>query len=84
MLRWWRTGIPPRVFGEVSRRLRPRSPRLAALHGVRVVRPGFAEFRSTERFGLLLSAEAWHRMRPGTRRSLAADMLEDEATPALF
>jgi SAM-dependent methyltransferase len=58
--------------------------RVARFSDVQVVRGSFEEFRSTERFGLLFSAEAWHWTLPETRWSLAADALGDGATLALF
>ena len=58
--------------------------RVAEFPDVQVVRRTFEEFRPTERFGLLFSAEAWHWTRPETRWALAAEALEDGATPALF
>jgi SAM-dependent methyltransferase len=58
--------------------------RVTPFPGVQVVRGGFEEFRPTQRFGLLFSAEAWHWTAPETRWSLAADALADGATLALF
>jgi SAM-dependent methyltransferase len=58
--------------------------RVARFPGVHVVRRSFEEFRPTEQFGLLFSAEAWHWTVPETRWALAADALADGATLALF
>ena len=58
--------------------------RVARFSGVEVVRGSFEEFRPTEQFGLLFSAEAWHWTLPETRWSLAANALGDGATVALF
>jgi SAM-dependent methyltransferase len=58
--------------------------RAAQLPGVEIVRGSFEEFRPTERFGLLFSAEAWHWTLPETRWSLAAESLAAGATLALF
>jgi SAM-dependent methyltransferase len=58
--------------------------RAAQLQNVEIVRSSFEEFRSSERFGLLFCAEAWHWTARETRWSLAADALADGATLALF
>jgi trans-aconitate methyltransferase len=58
--------------------------RAAELAGVEIVRSSFEEFRTSERFGLLFCAEAWHWTERETRWSLAADALADGATLALF
>src|SRR5689334_1240994 len=58
--------------------------RVARFADVQVVRATFEDFRPAERFGLLLSGEAWHWTVPETRWSLAAAALEGGATLALF
>ena len=58
--------------------------RAARFPDVQVVRDSFEDFRPTQPFGLLFSAEAWHWTVPETRWSLAADALGNGATLALF
>jgi SAM-dependent methyltransferase len=60
------------------------SRRASRFPEVQLVRSSFEEFRPTERFGLLFSAEAWHWTVPETRWRLATAALADGATLALL
>ncbi|MCA2211404.1 class I SAM-dependent methyltransferase [Jidongwangia harbinensis] len=58
--------------------------RIDGMRGVEVVRSTFEDFRPAERFGLLLSAEAWHWTEPSSRWARAAGALADTAALALI
>ncbi|MBU2662651.1 class I SAM-dependent methyltransferase [Actinoplanes bogorensis] len=58
--------------------------RVARFPDVEVVRSSFEEFRATERFGLLFSAEAWHWTRTETRWASAAAALGAGGTLAIW
>jgi SAM-dependent methyltransferase len=54
------------------------------LAGVRIERCTFEEYRPSERFGLVVSAEAWHWTVPGTRWELVRAALAEGGTFALI
>ncbi|SNY48053.1 class I SAM-dependent methyltransferase [Paractinoplanes atraurantiacus] len=58
--------------------------RTARFPGVRIVLGSFEEFRTTEQFSLLFSAEAWHWTAAETRWSRAAELLSGGGALALF
>jgi trans-aconitate methyltransferase len=58
--------------------------RATPVSDVQIVRSSFEDFRPSEQFGLLFSAEAWHWTAHETRWSLAADALSAGAALALF
>jgi SAM-dependent methyltransferase len=62
----------------------PAMASLIDLPGVKVLPLTFEDFRPSERFGLLFSAEAWHWTAPATRWELARQALLPGGTIALF